>query len=213
MDSFSGKLDFSMQILLAHALRSEAGIIRQHFPRAVSVFKENSQELLKLTDGIYLLRTGVGLERCIDALNKVANLINYDLLIHFGVSGSLSDTLSISSLIQGNRFTCKGRPDLSAVPSPHADINIPMVSFYSSTTAITDEVSRETALRSGAEAVDMESYAAAQFCDTHQLPLRAIRCISDRAGATTPDDFKKHYSQAARILQEFLLTIILKQTQ
>ena len=136
--------------------------------------------------------------------------IKYKWIIHFGVSGSLSDHLPLLQIIQGTKFSCAARPDLSiSPPEILGGTSIQQVSFYSSTKAITDESMRESARSSGAEAVDMESYAIAQFCKKHSIPLLAIRCISDRAGVSAPEDFKKHYSRASQALQEFLLKKIL----
>jgi len=211
MDSFDWKLDFSMQILLAHALRSEAGLIRQHFPQAGSISKGNGQELIKLNDEIHLLRTGIGLDHCQSALRNFIDSDQYDLLLQFGVSGSLTNQLPIFTIIQGQHFFARDKPDLSvSPPSLYTDMGLPVISFYSSLAAISDEQSRGTAISSGAEAVDMESYSAAHFCIERGLPMLTLRCISDRAGASTSEDFKQSYSQASKVLQEFLLTKILK---
>lgn len=210
MDSIHQKLDLDMQILLAHALRSEAGIIRQHYPSASPVFKQDGQELLKLNDKFHLLRTGVGLDRCESGLQKTLESISYDLIIHFGVSGSLLESLPTLSLTVAHQFKHPDKPDLSSNKAALAmDLDIPTIPYFSSPTPIVDETSREMAISSGAGAVDMESYSAAHFCISNGFSLLAIRCISDRAGITTPDEFKKNYALAAKVLQEFILTKIL----
>jgi len=210
MDSKKGKLDFSMRILLTHALKSEAGSIRQYYPLAKIITHEPGQELTRLDANLHILRTGLGLELSRRALNIHVDPEHFDLIVHFGVSGSLSNRLPVKQIIQGKRFSCPGEPDLS--PTLHevlVDIPVPKVPFYSSPTAIINEADRKIARSTGAEAVDMESYSVAQFCQKWQLPLLAIRCISDRAGVSTPEDFKKNYSLAAQTLQNFLLKNIL----
>ncbi len=210
MDSNNWKLDFDMRILLAHALKTEAGFIRQHFPLARTIIRENGQELTQLDTNLQLLRTGMGLDLSRIAMQVHVDPEKFDLVIHFGVSGSLSKHLPILQIIQGTRFSCHDEPDLTLNhPKILAALNIPSVSFYSSRTAITDKTGRESAKSTGAQAVDMESYAIAQFCDTRDLPLLTIRCISDRAGASTPEDFKKNYSQASRTLQNFIMENVL----
>ncbi|NQV41517.1 MAG: hypothetical protein HQ506_04100 [Candidatus Marinimicrobia bacterium] len=199
-----------MQILLTHALRSEAGSIRQHYPLAKPIRQGNGQELIQLDKTMHILRTGVGLESSEAALNAYINPKKFDLIVHFGVSGSLSDNLPLLQIIKGTKFSCAGKPDLKiASPEILGSTSLPEATFYSSAKAITDEIMRESAISSGAQAVDMESYSVAVFCENHSVPLLAIRCISDRAGHSTPEDFKKYYTRASQTLQNFLLKKIL----
>jgi len=204
------ELDFGMQILLAHALKSEAGTIRQYYPQAKTLTRGSGQELILLEKNLHLLRTGLGLDLCKMAMLTHVDPDKFDLIIHFGVSGSLSEDIPLLQIIQGTTFSCAGKPDLEiAPPEMFGDMSIPKVAFYSSLKAITDETTRESTRAGGAEAVDMESYSVARFCRARELPLLAIRCISDRAGASTPEDFKQNYFQATQTLQKFLLKNIL----
>ncbi|MBT6556489.1 MAG: hypothetical protein HON50_12920 [Candidatus Marinimicrobia bacterium] len=199
-----------MHILLAHALKSEAGTIRQHYPQAKSLSRGSGQELIQLEKNLHLLRTGIGLELSKRAMLTYVDPDKLDLIIHFGVSGSLSEQLPLMQIIQGTKFSCADKPDLEiAPPEIFGDMSIPVAPFYSSLKAITDETTRESTIARGAEAVDMESYSVARYCQARDLPLLAIRCISDRAGASTPDDFKQNYFQASQKLQKFLLKNIL----
>ncbi|MCF7826061.1 MAG: hypothetical protein K9N29_05365 [Candidatus Marinimicrobia bacterium] len=199
-----------MQVLLTHALKSEAGFIKQRYPLAETVTRENGQELIQLDSNLHLLKTGIGLKLSQAAMHQLENPDKFDLIVHFGVSGSLSDDLSILQVVRGTIFSRPDFPNLN-IPSPRIFEYLPIssVSFFSSLVAITDEKTRESARVGGAEAVDMESYSIAQFCQERDIPLLAIRCISDRAGSSTSEDFKKHYGEAAQILQKFLLNNIL----
>jgi len=201
-----------MQLLLTHALKSEASLIKQTYPLAQMVSRENGQELIRLDAHLHLLKMGIGLKLSQLAMNQHVEADTFDLIVHFGVSGSLSNDLSVLQVVRGTRFSRPDFPDLS-LPSPKLfeSLPIPNVSFFSSLEAISDEKTRTSACSGGAEAVDMESYSIAQFCQEKGIPLLAIRCISDRAGASTPEDFKKHYNEAAQILQKFLLKHILNQ--
>jgi nucleoside phosphorylase len=204
-----------MEILLAHALRSEAGLIKQHFPLAKHISRENGRELIQMDTHVQLLRTGIGLESSASVIQANIDPDHVDLIIHFGVSGSLSSSLPLLQIIIGTRFSCSGKPDLTVEPPDliPGENKIPAVPFYSSMHAITDETMRETARSTDAMAVDMESYSVALFCKKHDIPLLAIRCISDRAGDSTPEDFKTYYPKAAQTLQEFILKNILKNPQ
>ena len=214
MDSMTWKLDFGMQILLTHAMKSEAGLIRQHYPLAKTTIRENGQEMIQLDEHLSLLRTGIGLERSERAMVAHVDPDMFDLVVHFGVSGSLTDHLRVLDIVKGVRYSRPADSDIWIDPPElFAGLTIPKSAFFSSLTAITDDTTREKAKATGAEAVDMESYAIAAFCRVWDIPFLAIRCISDRAGLSTPEDFKKNYSQAAKTLQEFLLGSILNKLQ
>jgi len=211
MDSKPWKLDFSMEILLTHALKSEAGLIKQFYPGAKPILNDHGQELVQLNDQLSLLRTGIGLERTEHAMATHVNPEKFDLIIHFGVSGSLHDKLGVMDIIRSTRYSRPEHADIWVdAPGLFADLGLSEARFLSTLTAITDEPAREMAKTCGAEAVDMESYAVATFCQAFDIPLLAIRCISDRAGASTPGDFKENYAQASKKLQKFLLDNILR---
>ena len=50
----------------------------------------------------------------------------------------------------------------------------------------------------GADAVEMEGAAVAQICWQQDVPCLVIRSLSDNAGASASEDFKKYYKIAAR---------------
>lgn len=195
-----------MRILLAHALRSEAGLIKQFYPRAKRIPGLEPVELIRLSDRFDILRTGIGLANTDNALRQIPNPKSYTSIIHFGVSGSLSEALGIGQIIQGQQFLSAGSASLELpLASEDKPSSLKQVTFLSSHDPITDEDSRQAAVSLGAAAVDMESYSVAAFCLNLELPLLAIRCISDRAGDSTPEDFKQHYQEAANKLQKYLL--------
>lgn len=199
-----------MHILLAHALRTEAGLIKQHFPQATRLLAEHGYEMFLLKDGIKLFKTGMGLDRTEAAFNKYVDPENLDLIIHFGVSGSLAETLPAQTLIQGIGFKAVGKPTIRIkIPDLSAKLELPQLDFYSSIQAIADEPARVHAQATGTSAVDMESYAVAAFAQSWNIPLLSLRCISDRAGASTSEDFKQHFGKAAEILQHFILKQVL----
>ena len=211
MDFGYSSLDFDVKTLLIHALRSEAGILKQHFPLAAKKLVKDDLDILCLDPSYDLVRTGVGLERTKGVLELIPNVNIYDLAIHFGVSGSLNDQLPIHSLIRSHRF--KAIDQLMITLDPHKHCKHPGLMetiFFSSQQAVTDEATRERLIATGADAVDMESYSVAEFCQTHKLPLLALRCISDRAGDSTAEEFRRNYVYAANKLQDYLLKNLLK---
>ncbi len=200
-----------MNTLLIHALKSEAGILRQHFSQAKKIILQSGIELIGLNPHYDLLRIGVGPDQTQTALKQISKPGSYDRIIHFGVSGSLDEHIPIDSLVSCHRFYAEGQPFISMKAFPDSPLpNLRDIGFYSSLDAITDETSRALAATSGAGAVDMESYWVAKFCQANHLPLLALRCISDRAGDSTPEDFRLNYKYAAQKLQEYLLDNFLK---
>ncbi len=156
----------------------------------------------------------MGLKQAQIALKSLPNITPYERVIHFGVSGSLTKDLSIQTLIRSSQFHAAGQT--SIIMDPLTDFTLPDVNpsiFFSSVNAITDDDSRFKAASSGAQAVDMESYAIAEFCQSNDLPLLALRCISDRAGDSTPKDFPQHFDQASQRLQRYIIKHILKSTK
>lgn len=203
-------LDFNMKTLLIYALNPEAGILKQHFPKASKTISQQGVELLALNENYDLLRTGIGMERTKDALKHILDPQFYNLLIHFGVSGSLTEKIAVRSLICGNRFTAEDQANIELdIPKQISLPNANRVTFYSSIQVVADEASRDRAASHGAHAVDMESYPVAEFCNTHHLPLLALRIISDRAGQSTPTEFRKNFKQASEELQNYILNNIL----
>ena len=61
----------------------------------------------------------------------------------------------------------------------------------------------------GAQAVDMESYPIAQIASERDIPLAAVRCISDIAGSGTEETFKMHFQASSEKLQKFILEELL----
>ena len=210
MDLMDHRLASSMKTLLIHALRSEAGLIKQFYPHISVPQASSSLDLKFLNDDFDILRTGVGLKRCNSVLQKIVDPERYSRVIHFGVSGSLSHELKINQLVEGYQFIAADKPTITfSKTNLHDFEQVPAVSFISSDKAITSDISRLQAVGLGGQAVDMESYAVAHFCVEHNLDLLALRCISDQAGDTTEADFKQHYSKAAATLQTFLMKHVL----
>jgi len=200
-----------MKILLLHALNPEARLIKRQYPQKNLLINEAGVELLELDRGFDLLRTGIGLSRTEAALQHIPEPSAYSAFLQFGVSGSLSEALPAHTMICAQSFTAlneeeitRSEMDISGLP------DLTVVRFFSSMEVVRDETSRQVAISHGAQAVDMESYAVARFCAQHSIPLRTVRIISDRAGASTPEEFKKNFGTATRILQQHIIQHVLQ---
>lgn len=196
-----------MRTLLIYALNPEASSLKSHFPDLAVQLSVPGMELLRANQYFDLLRTGIGLDRAEAAVNKITDPIIYDRVIHFGVSGSLDKNIPVHSFIRGERFTALNKPTIENRSSEF--LNIEAITFFSSRRVVTDEASRIEASAGGAQAVDMESYAIAEYCHNNDLPLEALRIISDRAGASTPDEFRKNFKSASQKLQTYIINHIL----
>jgi nucleoside phosphorylase len=200
-----------MKTLLIHALNQEAKLIKEQFQRSrrsISVQGVNVQELNEHYD---LLRTGIGLQRTEDSLNNLPHPKSYDQFFQFGVSGSLSDDLPVHSIISAHSFTALEKNPIHVNEGDYLEsLNTRTISFFSSRDVIDDEKSRLLAKSHGAQAVDMESYAVAEFCSRNLVPFKTLRIISDRAGASTPDEFKRNFMTASGILQKFIIEHVLR---
>jgi len=51
----------------------------------------------------------------------------------------------------------------------------------------------------------MESLEVAAYCHWHELPLLSLRIVSDLAGESAFEEFKKHFKGVAAALQASLI--------
>lgn len=200
-----------MKILLVHALKAEARLIRGHFPSQGRSQPDQELDIHELDERHDIICTGMGLDQTETTLARIPDPTRYASIFQFGVSGSLSDDLPIHTFIRGKTFSALNQDSIEA--SSSSDLNLPdlkHVNFYSARDAVTDETAREVAISQGGEAVDMESYAAAKFCNLHDIPFWTLRIISDRAGSSTAEDFKTNFKTASHLLQQYIIKHVLK---
>ena len=199
-----------MKILLVHALSAEAKLIRNHFSPNRKLLSLKGTELFELNQQVDIVCAGLGLSRTEASLSRIPDPSIYSIFLQFGVSGSLSDDLPVNTLISAKSFSALNKEPIQASEAQNDYISKQRaVAFFSAQDAVMDEGGREVAISHG-QAVDMESYAVAQFCADREIPLHTLRIISDRAGASTEEEFKANFKSASRILQENILEFILK---
>lgn len=199
-----------MKTLLIHALNPEAKFIKAQYAGICELVSRPGMELSELSSDFDILRTGIGLDRTASALQHIPDPQSYGLFLQFGVSGSLSDELPVHEKICAHTFTAMDRDPITFARSPHCDLpDLKPVGYYSSKDVVSDEESRQVAISHGAQAVDMESYEVAHFCSTHDIPFTSLRIISDRAGESTPEEFRKNFKRASMVLQQYIVDHIL----
>lgn len=200
-----------MKTLLIHALNPEAKTIKAYFPDIRELVSFPGMELYALNSEYDIIRTGIGLERTEAAMQLIPETGAYDLFLQFGVSGSLTDDLPALTKICAHTFTALEEEPLTRQSPPHCDLpGLRSVAYYSSRVVVADESTRQVAISHEAQAVDMESYAVARFCNDLNIPFTSLRIISDRAGESTPEEFRKNFKHASGILQRYILDHILR---
>ena len=153
----------------------------------------------------------MGMQVTQDVLTKIPDPSQYDQLIHFGVSGAIVDGLNINTLIQGVSFKADDKPLLAPTLVRLPDrLEVQGVTFYCVSEPVDTDTRRSEILNQKAEVVDMESYPVARFAIKYDIPLLALRAVSDRANDSMAEDFKRHYTEAAKTLQAFMMDNLLK---
>lgn len=124
---------------------------------------------------IEVIHTGVGEKICRQRLGRFLENQQFDFLITAGFAGSLNYELQVNDLLVAKNF--------STMDLKHASLS--NVSIYAAkmltVPALIDsgEERERMAHDSGASAVDMETEFIARACAAHDIPLLALRVITD----------------------------------
>ena len=124
---------------------------------------------------IEVIHTGVGENICRQRIGRFLENQQFDFLISAGFAGSLNHELQVNDLLVAKNF--------STVDVKHASLS--NVSIYAAdmltVPALIDsgEERERKALETGASAVDMETEFIARACAAHNIPLLALRVITD----------------------------------
>jgi len=124
---------------------------------------------------IEVIHTGVGENICRQRIGRFLENQQLDFLISAGFAGSLNQELQVNDLLVAKNF--------STVDLKHASLS--NVSIYAANmltvAALIDSVEERERIgrESGASAVDMETEFIARACAAHDIPLLALRVITD----------------------------------
>jgi len=124
---------------------------------------------------IEVIHTGVGENICRQRIGRFLENQQLDFLISAGFAGSLNQELQVNDLLVAKNF--------STVDLKHASLS--NVSIYAANmltvAALIDSVEERERIgrESGASAVDMETEFIANACAAHDIPLLALRVITD----------------------------------
>ena len=124
---------------------------------------------------VEVIHTGVGKNISRKRIEKFLENQQFDFLISAGFAGSLNHELQVNDLLVAKNF--------STMDLKHASLS--NVSIYAANMltvpALIDsgEERERIARESGASAVDMETEFIARACAAHDIPLLALRVITD----------------------------------
>jgi len=147
--------------------------------------KRNGISIVRGTIGhrsIEVIHTGVGENICRQRIEKFLENQKFDFLISAGFAGSLNHELQVNDLLLAKNF--------STVDLKHASLS--NVSIYAANmltvSALIDsgDERERIAHESGASAVDMETEFIARACAVHDIPLLALRVITDTPAEPFP---------------------------
>lgn len=157
---------------------------------------------------VSVVLSGVMRQRAADAAEWVVRHLQPAEVVLAGVAGGLDPTLRIADVVQPARV----------VDAMGGAAFRPTDYDAASGTLITiDEVARlpdqKAALREqhGADAVDMETAAAARVCVSHHVPWRCVRTISDDARTELPPGLMKLIDADGRIQWRTTIGVLAQQ--
>ena len=131
---------------------------------------------------IEVIHTGVGKNICRQRIGRFLENQHFDFLISAGFAGSLNQELQVNDLLVAKNF--------STVDLKHASLS--NVSIYAANMltvpALIDsgEERERIGHESGASAVDMETEFIARACAAHDIPLLALRVVTDTPAQPFP---------------------------
>ena len=163
----------------------------------VSALKAESQTLYAHADNLDLRTSGMGgiaVENCLSKLSP-KNIVG---LISWGVCGALTPQLKPGDLVIPKAVMNESKKTIecnnnwrnailmSAQDSSQESDFIDSMIINSDAIVTSTDAKKKLADSSGADAVDMESYAIASFADQHAIPFVVVRAVVDKLDDALP---------------------------
>jgi len=197
-----------LNILILAALSKELDPIQRYLTPACQNQKHVHLDFLKISIGFKEDRSFI--------VNYMAKN-SIQLVINAGTAGALNDGLEIRDIIFPSKYINSRSSQLSAgelclqFKNSLSQITSNWVrcSLYTAENAITSESEkRAVALKTGANAVDMEAFRIAEFCRELSVPFCSLKVISDTADSATVSIFKKNLDSTIDKLKNELKILI-----
>jgi adenosylhomocysteine nucleosidase len=174
-------------IAITFALPAESS----DFVRRLENASQNSREGVESFRGqlhgrnVTVIHTGVGRKTCRERLEVLLRRENFEYLISAGFAGALEKDLRVGHLLVSDNFSSQEL--LSASKLGLTDETTLLGKLLTVPRMVESVADRESLNRRyGAAAVDMETEVIAELCRAHNLPMLAIRAISDTASEPFP---------------------------
>ena len=174
-------------IAITFALPAESA----DFVRRLEHGRQNSREGVETFRGqlrgknVAVIHTGVGRHTCRERLEVLLRRENFSGLISAGFAGALEKDLRVGHLLVADNFSSQ-----ELLTSPKLELNDDNIFLGKLLTVprMIESVEERESLnkKHGAAAVDMETEVIAELCDAHNLPMLAVRAISDTATEPFP---------------------------
>ncbi len=142
---------------------------------------------------VAFVETGPGAEKAQRGTHALIDAHAPQWIISAGFSGGLDPELQIGDIVVGNHIVAAEAEDPSSglkidfkmKPDPKKGLHVGKLATAGHIVRTVDE-KRQTAERTGAIAVDMESLAVAEVCRERKVKFLSIRGISDDCSADLP---------------------------
>jgi adenosylhomocysteine nucleosidase len=194
--------------------------------RRVKIGNYHGAQFRLLDRDCFLITSGVGRRRAMDATSSLLNSIIPQLLISFGIAGAIGKNLSIGDVVISTQ-TCLVENDSVGEIKPLAGLSrqgwIAAEEILRQTSA---SLSPGTAITTRATPLDldvmkqltnpileMETYGISQVAEGSAIPLLSLRSISDGPLQPLPFNLEDVYNDKDDLRLSKLFSMILKQPQ
>jgi len=183
----------------------------------------NLMQLIKQRQACYpgisfdFIITGKGLDNARRRLNlKFAQNIHL-LILNIGSAGAIDTKIAPLTVFWPDRFYSLVDNQLKVIQTKNdfnfseqsLTVNWKRGTLFSSATPVISTAEREKIQESyQANAVDMEAFAYAEFCERRGIPFFCLKIITDQADSAAETSFRENLNASARILAENGLSLI-----
>lgn len=171
-----------------------------------------------------LIRTGIGLETTRKSLEHALQFLSKDVngypdvILNFGTCGAIHPERGVGDVVIGTEVLMEDQP---SIPLNSQWINrfreyltlrekesVEGI-IYTTEKAVADERTRDRIYReTQAQIVEMECYSVALVAEEHDIPLLAVKCISDNADEFLMKDFLANVNETMTELSDIIAGFI-----
>ena len=144
-----------------------------------------------------LVESGVGCERALQATDHLLSIFKPGRILSAGFAGALDPQLTRHAIYWPTRIISAD----DAIPVP--DGKHPKTLLTVDQVADTREEKRRLREATGADLVDMESYAVARYCREKNIPFQSVRIVFDLADEELPKEIRRLTAPKQSLARQF----------